>query len=144
MNMEMHREHNTDKSYTKAFSLLPTPVVPETLALQTIQIIKKKALRYTYLRAASWFSVWASGTLLTLYGAVSLYTDIQTTAAWDFVSLIWTDTYVVMSQFSTQFALVLLEAVPLFSTTLLLLGLTLVSVSLKKSVQSALSVRMAL
>ncbi len=130
--MEMHTQKNTEQNLNKVFSLLPTPKVPVTLAIRTIQKVTRTAKITLY----SWILGWLCGGAMTVYGSLLVLQDIQGGEALQYMSLLWTDTYMVTSQFFGEFAIMLLDTLPLWSMTVLLFGLYTCIMSASKGIRA--------
>lgn len=130
--MEMHTQKNTEQSLNKAFSLLPTPKVPEVLAQRTI----RKITHITKVTLYTWLFGWICSGAMTVYGSLLILQDIQRGEAFQYLSLLWTDTYMVTSQFFGEFAIMLLDTLPLWGMTVLLFGIYACIMSAAKGIRA--------
>lgn len=135
--------NNTKASFDRLIKLGAQPTVSESFLQATILKTERFSAHQARVALVS--------SSLALLGSVSSFVyalllcihDLQATALGEFLSLLWTDTKVVSVELYEQFAFVLLDSIPLFSSTLLLLSLLFFVWAFRKSLASVSTVRLA-
>lgn len=136
MNTKNTRPKNLEikHGYIEAFSWLQTPAVPNGLIQVTLQRIARRARRVQLAHLSAWLVVWAGSVAATVYTASLAIQDLYSSGIMYYLSLAWTDSQTVLNTLSEQFAILIVDTLPIFSLTLTMAAFALLLWSFKKSV----------
>jgi hypothetical protein len=126
--------HKTKESYLDALSLLSAPAIPQGLMDQTLHTVHLKMRNASLMRFSGWLSIWLASVVGSTYFITAVLHNLQTSGIYQYLELIWSDGQTVLGELGTQFAIVILDTLPIFSIACACSACALFLFSLRKSI----------